>query len=160
MLYNFWKLCPLWSDHVFNWIIIEWKRFKCSIYTIPLHGVSSVLWWLAYDCKPPAFNFRTPDKWSRWKKRFEQLRLASGLSEEAREKLVSTLLYCMEENADNTLTSINIKEDVRKEYQTVIEKFNGFSKYEETLPLIGRGLTIAYRRRESQCSNLWPASII
>ena len=75
---------------------------------------------------PSAFNFRTPDKWSRWKKRFEQFRLASGLSVKAEEKQVSTLLYCMGEDADDTLASTHITTDKRKQYQAVIAKLDGF----------------------------------
>ena len=75
---------------------------------------------------PSAFNFRTPDEWPRWKKRFEQFRLASGLSDEGQEKQVSTLLYCMGEDADDTLTSTNITAAERKQYQSVIEKLDGF----------------------------------
>ena len=75
---------------------------------------------------PSAFNFRTPDEWPRWKKRFEQFRLASGLSVEAEEKQVSTLLYCMGEDADDTLTSTHITADERKQYQAVIAKLDGF----------------------------------
>ena len=75
---------------------------------------------------PTAFNFRTPDEWPRWKKRFEQFRLASGLSVEAEEKQVSTLLYCMGEDADDTLTSTHITADERKQYQAMIAKLDEF----------------------------------
>ena len=75
---------------------------------------------------PSAFNFRTPDKWSRWKKHFEQFCLASGLSDKAEEKQVSTLLYCMGEDADDTLASTHITADKRKQYQAMIAKLDGF----------------------------------
>ena len=75
---------------------------------------------------PSAFSFRTPDEWPRWKKHFEQFRLASGLSGEGQEKQVSTLLYCMGEDADDTLTSTNITAAERKQYQSVIEKLDEF----------------------------------
>ena len=32
---------------------------------------------------PEPFNFRNPDDWQRWKRRFQQFREASGLSEQA-----------------------------------------------------------------------------
>ena len=44
---------------------------------------------------PEPFNFKTPDDWPRWKRRFEQFRIASGLSEESQLKQVSTFLYCL-----------------------------------------------------------------
>ena len=31
---------------------------------------------------PEKFDFKQPDEWPRWLKRFEQFRIASGLSEE------------------------------------------------------------------------------
>lgn len=75
---------------------------------------------------PSVFNFRTPDEWPRWKKRYEQFRLASGLSDETEEKQVSTLLYCIGEDADDTLTSTHITVNERKKYQAVITQLDGF----------------------------------
>jgi hypothetical protein len=66
---------------------------------------------------PPAFDFHNPDEWLRWKRRFEQFRLASGLSEESDERQISTLLYCMGEDVEDTLTSTTITEEERKNTQ-------------------------------------------
>ena len=45
--------------------------------------VSEVAYQASLCLQPPsAFNFRTPDKWPRWKKRFKQFRLALGQSAE------------------------------------------------------------------------------
>ena len=65
---------------------------------------------------PAAFDFKQPDEWSRWKKRFNQFRIASGLSTEDDKQQVSRLLYCMGENADEILSSTNISEDDRQKY--------------------------------------------
>lgn len=79
--------------------------------------------------QPPApFDFRTPDEWPRWKRRFEQFRLASGLSTDDSEKQVSTLLYCMGEDAEDTLISTNVTADERKDYSAVLGKFDSFFK--------------------------------
>ena len=43
-----------------------------------------------------AFNLCSPAEWPRWKKPFQQFRLASGLSQD------STLLYCMGQDAEET----------------------------------------------------------
>ena len=43
-------------------------------------------------------------------KRFEQYRIASGLGEESVQRQVSTLLYCLGEEADSILSSSNIME--------------------------------------------------
>ena len=77
---------------------------------------------------PTSFNFKNPDDWGRWKKRFDQFRIASGLSSEPAKKQISTLLYCMGEESEAVLLSTNASADERKEYDTVIAKFDSFSK--------------------------------
>ncbi len=77
---------------------------------------------------PSSFNFRNPDEWPRWKKRFEQYRTASGLTEVGEPQQVSTLLYCLGEEADSVLDSTNATEDDRKRYEIVIRKFDTFFK--------------------------------
>ena len=82
--------------------------------------------------KPPApFPLKVPDQWQRWRKRFDQYRLALGLSTESNERQISTLLYCMGEDAEKTLTSTNITEVDRKVYAKVIEKFDIFLSSKE-----------------------------
>ena len=54
---------------------------------------------------PAAFDFKQPDEWSRWKRWFDQFRLASGLSTEDDKWQVSTLLYCMGENAEEVVVN-------------------------------------------------------
>ena len=75
---------------------------------------------------PAAFLFDTPDLWPKWKRRFEQYRVASGLSKEAEERQVSTLLYCLGEEAEDILVSTNISDDHRKQYEAVLSKFDNF----------------------------------
>ena len=58
-----------------------------------------------------------------WKKRF---RVASGLKEESDPRQVSTLLYCMGEEAESVLSSTDIKEDDKGKYDPVIAKFDAF----------------------------------
>ena len=77
---------------------------------------------------PDSFNFRNPDDWPRWKRRFEQYRVASGLSDDSPEKQVNTLLYCLGEQAEAVLTSTNTSAEDRKLYDTVITKLDGFFK--------------------------------
>ena len=79
--------------------------------------------------KPPeTFNFRKPDEWSKWIKRFEQFRLASGLSGESDTRQVSTLLYCMGEEVEDVLSSTDITAEERKTYKTVLAKLNDYFK--------------------------------
>ena len=75
---------------------------------------------------PAAFPFDTPDHWPKWKRRFQQYRLASGLSQESEERQVNTLLYCLGEEAEDILASTNIGEEDRKKYDSVLAKFDSF----------------------------------
>ena len=73
---------------------------------------------------PSSFHFKTPDKWPQWKRRFEQFCLASGLSAKDDDRQVSTLLYCMGEDAEDALTSANISAADRKKYKAEIGQFD------------------------------------
>ena len=75
---------------------------------------------------PQSFNFKTPDQWSRWKKRFEQFRLASGLNKESGERQASTLLYCLGDDAEDVLLSSEISDEDRKDYAKVVSTFDGY----------------------------------
>ena len=75
---------------------------------------------------PDNFDFSKPVTWTRWKKRFKQFRVASGLKEQDEERQVSTLLYCIGDEANEVLTSTNITDDDRKKYNAVIGKFDSF----------------------------------
>jgi len=67
---------------------------------------------------PDPLNFKAPEDWPRWKQRFEQFRIASGLAEENAKKQVNTLLYCLGEEAETVLVSTNITEEQRKVYDS------------------------------------------
>ena len=60
---------------------------------------------------PDPFNFKVPDDCPRWQHRFEQFRVALSLKEASASKQVNTLLYCLSEEAESVLKSMNIKED-------------------------------------------------
>ena len=77
---------------------------------------------------PEQFNFKQTDEWTRWKRRFEQYKVASGLAEEGEAHQVCTRLYCMEEEAGDVLTTTKIEEADRKQYDNVIDKFDRFFK--------------------------------
>ena len=69
---------------------------------------------------PENFDFSKPDLWSKWKRRFEQFASASGLDKEDDARRVSTLLYCLGEEADDVLSSTKISTEDDK----VIGKFD------------------------------------
>ena len=75
---------------------------------------------------PGPFNFRRPDEWPKWKRRFNQYLAATGLDRADDTRTVSTMLYCMGEDAEDVLTSTNITDDEREVFATVIAKFDGF----------------------------------
>ena len=75
---------------------------------------------------PHLFNFHNPDNWLKWKRRFEQHRLASGLPGESDARQVSTLLYCLGEEAEDVLMSANASEEDRKKLDTVVQKLDDF----------------------------------
>ena len=78
---------------------------------------------------PEPFKFRAPEDWPRWKRRFQQFCVASGLVDDrSAEKQVSTLLYCRGEEAQAVLASTNITEEERRSYDTVVSKFEDFFK--------------------------------
>ena len=65
--------------------------------------------------------------------------MASGLSTEDDVRQVSTLLYCLGEEADDILTSINITDDDRKKYFVMLAKFDGHFKVHKNVNLSGHG---------------------
>ena len=75
-----------------------------------------------------SFNSRNLDDWPRWKKRFQQYRVASELKETDEAQQVSTLLYCLGEEAESVLESTNATADERKQHDTVLTKFDSFFK--------------------------------
>ena len=74
---------------------------------------------------PDPFDFKRPDE---WKRRFEQFRVASGLYEESDECQVSTLLYCLGEEAEDVLVSTHVTPEERKTYKDVVGKLDEFFK--------------------------------
>ena len=83
----------------------------------------------SFQLQPPApFNFNQPEEWPRWKSRFEQFRLALGLSAAEDEQQVSTLLYCLGEQAEEVLRSANTSTADRSKHDTLMTKLDSFFK--------------------------------
>ena len=55
----------------------------------------------------------TLDEWEKWRRRFEQCHVASGLSGELGERQLCTFLYCLWEEAENVLSSMNVTAEER-----------------------------------------------
>ena len=116
---------------------VDYNVYFLSIVTVP-----SATWWQRWDMSnpipitpPQPFDFKKPDEWVKWKRRFEQLLCASGLDKEDETRLVSTLLYCLGEEADGVLASTNIAEEARKKYKDVMTKFDEYFKVRKNLIL-------------------------
>ena len=77
---------------------------------------------------PDLFNFKTPDEWPKWRKRFEQFRVASTLYRGVAAKQVNTLLYCMGEESEALLDSMNVNDEEKQDYAVVLVQFNNFFK--------------------------------
>lgn len=75
--------------------------------------------------QPESFNFRCPEEWPKWSRRFDHFRSASGLKDKDQETQVHTLVYCMGDEADDLLSSFGLSEDDKKKYDKVLEKFEG-----------------------------------
>ena len=71
---------------------------------------------------PSNFNLATPNQWAKWKQRFELFRKATGLSEAEEARQVSTLLYCLGEDAASILTNISAED--AKIYSKVLDKLD------------------------------------
>ena len=73
---------------------------------------------------PEKFDFKKPDEWLKWKRRFEHFLSASGLDKEDEARQASTLLYCLGEEAHDVLASTNISTEDSKKYSKVLKKFD------------------------------------
>ncbi len=75
---------------------------------------------------PEPFDCSKSEEWSRWSRRFERFRAASGLSEKSGQSQVNTLVYHMGDAADDILESFGLSSEELKVYQTVVERFDNY----------------------------------
>ena len=80
-----------------------------------------------YPVAPPEpFNFKCLNEWTKWIRRFERFKSASGLDTKSEEAQVNALLYIMGDNADDIFQSFELSADNQKVYKTVKEKFDSY----------------------------------
>ena len=72
------------------------------------------------------FDFLQPAQWPKWKQRFEQFRVASGLIDRSEGRQISTLLYSMGPEAQDVLETTGIDEENRGVYDAVIASFDEY----------------------------------
>lgn len=71
------------------------------------------------------FNFNEPDKWPKWKRRFERYLTAAGLGNKTDEEKVNTLIYLMGDAADDILLTFNLSAADQTKFNLILEKFDG-----------------------------------
>ena len=108
--------------------VVSFQYYSLSIL---LHGGSSgrtlALEMAGIQHSPSGpFNFKSPEEWPRWRRRYEQFQVASGLAAEPATKQVSTFLYCLGEESESVLVDMNASEDDRKDYAKIACKFEAF----------------------------------
>ena len=70
------------------------------------------------------FDFRNPDGWPKWIRRFERFRQASGIATQSPESQVNTLVYSMGSKADDIFQSFGLSTENAKKYDVVKKKFD------------------------------------
>ena len=76
-----------------------------------------------YQVPPPdKFSFK-PEDWTRWIRRLERFRKATGLDQKSGENQVNTLVYSMGEEADDIMVSFGLTADDAKQYELVKNRF-------------------------------------
>ena len=108
-------------------IVLYWlntkRRLSLAKENTTLHGGSSRMAQIRLQ-PPDLFKFRNPDDWPRCKRGFEQFCEASGLSEEATKRQISTFLYRLGEEAETVHSSTNATTEERNDYDQVLAKFD------------------------------------
>ena len=86
------------------------------------------------NLQPPApFCFHKTDEWPKWKRRFDQYRQASGLVDKVDERQVSTLLYCLGDDAEDVLNTTRITPEDKKKYSKVLDAFDEHFKVRKNI---------------------------
>ena len=75
---------------------------------------------------PEPFNFSRPSDWTKWIRRFERFREASGIDKNSEATQVNSLIYSMGDQADDILRAFNLSEEDAKKYSVVKNKFDGY----------------------------------
>lgn len=73
---------------------------------------------------PDPMDFSRPNEWPEWKQ-FTRYRIASKLNQDSGEVQVAALVYSMGKEAENIFKSFGLTAEDEKNYDTVLEKFEG-----------------------------------
>ena len=76
---------------------------------------------------PENFDFTATGNWQTLRQSFQQVRIASKLSEESAETQVSTLIYCMGTETEQIQKSLSIKKkEDKKNFDVILSKFGAY----------------------------------
>ena len=75
---------------------------------------------------PERFDFKTPEVWPMWIKRFERYASVTGLVQKDEEVQVDTLLYCMGEASEDILATFGLNDANQKKWAPVRDKFKDY----------------------------------
>ena len=74
---------------------------------------------------PPApFDFKNPEEWPKWIRRFERYRISTELNKKEELLQINAMIYCMGDEADDIFKSFTFAEGDEKKYSKVKEKFD------------------------------------
>ena len=73
---------------------------------------------------PRNFDFKIPEEWPKWFRRFERFRTASGLDQQSEANQVNTLIYTMGDDAEDIISSLRMTDAELGKYDTVTDKLN------------------------------------
>ena len=73
---------------------------------------------------PEPFSFSRPNEWTKWIRRFERYKSASGLEDKSEVPQVNTLIYTMGPQADDIFQSFDLSDGDKKKYSAVKSKFD------------------------------------
>jgi len=79
--------------------------------------------------QPEEFDFKNPEAWPTWKRRFERFRIATKLSSEDESVQVSSLIYAMGNEADDIHAQFTFTNaDDSMKWTPVVDKFDAYFK--------------------------------
>ena len=75
---------------------------------------------------PEGFDFKRPEEWEKWIRRFNRFRIASELHKKSKEIQVNSLIYAMGPSVDDVLTTFEFDEGEEAKFDVVKAKFDQY----------------------------------
>ena len=72
---------------------------------------------------PEKFDFRQPESWDKWFRRFDRYLQTSGFAAGDEKRQISSLIYAMGDEAEDILKTFCLSEADQKKYKVVTDKF-------------------------------------